>query len=104
MVRRVPFPFEDDVFPTDLGAVVQRSVLEGRQPARVVIHDVDGDWAIGDGVSDPNLPGAAVATHIWHAIERNSSIASLATMPPGHVATRDGPGSEWRVTRHEWDD
>ncbi|GAB3254683.1 hypothetical protein GCM10027448_21990 [Nocardioides dilutus] len=52
---------------------------------------------MGDGVNDPNLPGACVATHIWHAIECNSSITGLAAMPPGHFAQRSGPGQEWTV-------
>ncbi len=34
----VPFPFEGDRFPHQLGAVVQNTVLRGEQPAREVIH------------------------------------------------------------------
>lgn len=105
MFRRLPFPFEGDSFPAQLGAVVQRTVLDGHEPAREVVHAPDGSWAVGDGVHDPNLPGASVATHIWHAVERNSSVAQLATMPPGHVAERTGPGSPWQVNVLEgWDD
>jgi hypothetical protein len=36
------------------------------------VHTQDGSWLIGDGVNDPNLSGASVATHIWHAISTNS--------------------------------
>lgn len=105
MFRHLSFPFEDDVFPVQLGAVVQRTVLDGWEPAREVTHAPDGSWAVGDGVHDPNPPGASVATHIWHAVERNSSMAQLATMPPGHVAERTGPGSPWHVSVLEgWDD
>lgn len=102
MFRNLPFPFERNEFPAELGAVVQQTVLQGDEPAREVIHADDGAWLIGDGVNDPNLPGASRATHIWHAIQRNSSIAQLATMPPGHIALRSGPGDPWRITRHEW--
>jgi hypothetical protein len=70
-------------------------------PALVVLHSRAGDWAIGDGVNDPNLPGACVATHIWHAIERNSSIAELASLPPGHEARRANPGDPWVVLHLE---
>lgn len=101
MFRHLPFPYEDSTFPSTLGAVVQRTVLDGTEPAREVIHWADGDWTVGDGVSDPNLPGAATATHIWHAIERNSSISALAGMPPGHIARREGSGDEWQVFVHE---
>jgi hypothetical protein len=105
MFQHLPFPFDDDEFPHQLGAVVQRTVLDGLEPAREVIHAPDGSWLVGDGVNDPNPGGASIATHIWHAISRNSSIRSLASMPPGHIAQRENPGEPWRVTVLEgWDD
>lgn len=105
MFRHLPFPFKDERFPSELGAVVQQSVLTGDQPAREVIHAPDGSWLVGDGVNDPNLPGASVATHLVHAIERNSSIAELATMPPGHIAQRSEAGETWTIYVLEgWDD
>jgi len=105
MFRSLPWPFEGDRFPAQLGAVVQRTVADGAEPAREVIHAPDGSWAIADGVNDPNLPGAAIATHISHVIARNSSLATLASMPPGHIAQRSGPGDPWRVFLLEgWDD
>lgn len=102
MFRHLPFPFEGDVFPPSLGAVVQLTVLHGDEPAREVIHAEDGSWLVGDGVNDPNVPGAAVATHMAHAIERNSSIAELAVMPAGHIASREGPGEAWVIAPHDW--
>ena len=105
MFQHLPWPFPDDRFPASLGAVVQHTVLSGELPGREVVHAPDGSWLVGDGVNDPNLPGACVATHMWHAIECNSSIARLATMPPGHIAQRPGPGQEWTVTVLEgWGD
>lgn len=97
MFQHLPFPFDGNEFPAALGAIVQRTVLDGVEPARVVIHAPDGSWLVGDGVNDPNRPGVSVATHIWHAIERNSSLRSLASMPPGHIANRAGPGREWQI-------
>jgi hypothetical protein len=104
MFRHLPFPFESDEFPAQLGAVVQCTVLDGRELAREVIHAEDGSWLVSDGVNDPNLPGASIATHIWHAIERNSSMASLASMPPGHIAKRSNPAEPWVITQHAWAD
>ena len=72
--------------------MVQQTVLQGELPAREVVHATDGSWLVGDGVNDPNPPGASVATHLAHAIALNSSIAGLASMPPGHIARRSGPG------------
>jgi hypothetical protein len=102
MLQHMPFPFADGVFPRQLGAVVQRTVLRGAEPAREVVHADDGSWLVGDGVNDPNEPDACIATHIWHVIERNSSIAGLASMAPGYMATRSNPGEAWVVARHQW--
>ena len=98
----MPFPFDGDAFPVTLGAVVQRTVLDGTEPAREVIHAADGSWLVGDGVSDPNEPDAVVVTHIVHVVARNSSVAELASLPPGHIATRKQPGDPWLRERHQW--
>jgi hypothetical protein len=105
IVQRLPFPFAEGRFPDALGAVVQHTVLSGELPALEVVHAPDGSWLVGDGVNDPNLPGACVATHIAHAVATNSSIADLATMPPGRIARRPGPGQPWTISVLEgWDD
>jgi hypothetical protein len=108
MFQHLPFPFEDGRFPDSLGAVVQRTVLNGEQPAREVVHAPDGSWLVGDGVHDPNVPGASVATHLVHAYDAhtwNHTVAELATMPPGHIAQRPGPGEPWVVkVLVGWDD
>lgn len=98
MFQFLPFPFDGDVFPRQLGAVIQRTILRGEEPAREVVHADDGSWLVGDGVNDPNEPGACVASHIWHAIEQNSAMVELVKMPPGHWATRSGPGDKWLVS------
>jgi len=103
MFRDSPFPFEGGEFPRELGAVVQRTVLTGEMPALVVIHDAGNSWLVGDGVNDPN-DDASVATHMHHAIRLNSSIASLASMPLGAIATREGPKRPWRVEPFTWDE
>jgi hypothetical protein len=103
--RYLAFPFPGNTFPPDLGAVVLRSVLSGERPALEVVHAPDGSWAVSDGVSDPNKPGASRIGHMSHVVECNSSVAQLATMPPNHIATRSGPGEAWVVHELEgWDD
>lgn len=104
MFRYLPFPFERDTFHASLGAVVQLTILEGIEPAREVVHADGGSWLIGDGVNDPNPAGKSIATHIWHAIQHDSSIAALATLPRGHIATRSEPDDPWSVTPHHWED
>ena len=103
--QRLPFPYEGGRFPSNLGAVVQRTVLAGDLPALEVVHTPDGSWAIGDGVNDPNLPGAVEIAHIQHAVALDTSIADLATMPPGHIAERGGRGEPWEIkVLVGWDD
>jgi hypothetical protein len=102
MFQYMPWPFPNDEFPPQLGAVVMKTVCDGTGPALQVVHFPEGGWAIGDG-DDPNAPGACIATHIWHAIECNSSITELASMPPGHAADRDAPGSPWIVSEWDWE-
>lgn len=97
MYRSLPFPFPGGVFPEQLGAVVQRTVLDGREPAREVAHYTDGSWSVADGVHDPNEPGGSVAAHLSHVLVQNSSVHALATLPPGHLARRNEPGDEWIV-------
>ena len=41
---------------------------------------------------------------MWHVIERNSSVADLADLPPGRAATRAAPGDAWVITEHTWAD
>jgi hypothetical protein len=102
MFRHLPWPFPDGRFPTQLGALVQATVLSGEQPARLVIHSSDNDWLIGDGINDPNGPGGSIATHLGHVLNGNSSLATLADLPPGWEATRTAPGSPWHRTTHAW--
>ena len=102
MDRHLPFPFPGGAFPATLGAVVQRTVLHQAEPARLVVHDLDGDWAIGDGVNDPNLPGACIATHIAHVLALDPTLAPLASLPPGHQAERGSPAGEWQISAHSY--
>ncbi|MGC4767789.1 hypothetical protein ACLQ25_02245 [Micromonospora sp. DT44] len=100
--RSLPFPFSDGRFPDNLGAVVQRTVLDGAEPAREVIHTGDNSWIVGDAVNDPNQPGAVVVTCINHVIARNLSVAQLASLPIGQVAYRENPDQPWLIEPHSW--
>jgi hypothetical protein len=104
VVTNLSFPFPDSEFPAELGAIVQRTLADGEEPARVVIHDADNEWLVGDGVNDPNEPDACVLVHMAHVVERNSSIAALASLPLGYQALRDGPGKPWEISPHVYDD
>jgi hypothetical protein len=66
MERHVAFPFSGERFPESLGAVIQRTVLDGTHRALYVAHTSENDWVVGEGINDPNRPGAAAAAHIRH--------------------------------------
>ena len=102
LFRQIEFPFSDGRFPYHLGAVVQRTVFTGEEPAREVVHTQDNSWLVGDGVNDPNLPGAVVVAGMSHIADADASVAELATLPLGHIAERADPGLPWVVSRHEW--
>ena len=102
MFEHLPFPFHDERFPPQLGAVVQRTVINGQEPAREVIHTDDNSWLVGDGLNDPNPPGAAIAFHLSHLLEADPTLEELATLPLGCVATRSGLGQPWAIGPHTW--
>ena len=102
MFDHLPFPFQDERFPLQLGVVVQRTVIERQEPAREVIHTEDNSWLVGDGVNDPNPPGAAIAFHMSHLLEADPTLGELATLPLGCIATRSGPGQPWAIGPHTW--
>ena len=104
MVQYVTFPFATERFPDELGAVVQTTVFNGTEPARLVVHTMDNSWLVGDGINDPNLPGAAIAVHIRHLIDGDPTIEQLARLPLGCAATRSGRADAWEIYRHEWAD
>jgi hypothetical protein len=102
--QHLPFPFPGGRFPLELGAVVQRTVLDGIEPAREVIHTADGSWLVGDGVNDPNLDGACVVTGFRHVVDDDPTVEQLASIEPGHLAWRRSTESPWQVGPHEFPD
>jgi hypothetical protein len=102
MFRHLPFPFQDGRFPPQLGAAIQKTVLDGQEPAREVIHTDENSWLVGDGINDPNIDGGSIATHIRHVLELDPTLEELASLPLGQIATRDGPDQPWQFAQHEW--
>jgi hypothetical protein len=82
MFQHVKFPFPDERFPDELGAAIQKTVLDGQLPARYVAHTEDNSWLVGDDLSDPNVEGAAIAAHIRHVVDADPTLEPLATLPP----------------------
>ena len=102
MEQHVAFPFSDERFPEILGAVIQRTVLEGTLPALYVAHTSENDWIVGDGINDPNVAEAAAAAHSRHVVDLNSTLEPLATLPLGFQAVRASIGSVWEIEPMAW--
>jgi hypothetical protein len=100
--RVVPWPSEHGRFPSDLGAVVMRTVLSGERPALQVVHFPEGDWGVADGVGDPNEPGACVISHVRHVVDRDAGLEELASLAPGMAAERSAAGAPWAVSPFSW--
>jgi len=93
----IPWPFPNDRFPDDLGAVVMDSVLEGRRPALQIVHFENGHWGVADAIDWPKVRNMT-ATHLRHVLEQDPTIAELATMQPGYQADRDAVGDPWVIS------
>jgi hypothetical protein len=48
------------------------------------------------------FPGGAFPTHITHVLAFDPTLATLATLPPGHLAERESPGDEWQISAHSY--
>lgn len=104
MQSDVHWPFPNGTFPDGLLVIVQKTVAAGALPALVVIHDDEDDWLLCDGINDPNSSDASMVSHMDHVLERDPSLASLAGLPPGHVAQRGGRDEPWSIGPWEYED
>jgi hypothetical protein len=85
-----------------VGAVVQKTVANGEMPALVVIHDDEGDWLVGDGVSDPNVSGASELCHLAHVVHVDPRVAEVLDIAAGHAAYRLDADSPWKTGSWEY--
>ncbi|MDH6436237.1 hypothetical protein M2158_004777 [Streptomyces sp. SAI-144] len=102
MQPQLSWPFEEEVFPHDLLAIIQRTVSAGEFPALTVIHDDEDDWLASDGVHDPNGAGASSVLHLQHVVDLDPSLSQLATMSPGYGAMLKTCGSSSGSTRRAY--
>jgi hypothetical protein len=88
-------------FPPQLGAVVQRTIVDGELPALTVMHTVENSWVVLDGVNDPNLDGACIVDAMAHVVDDDPSLAVVATLAIGHRADRERAGGWWHAVPYE---
>ena len=77
--------------------------MEGKEPAREVHHLPDNTWAIADGVDDPN-ECPVVAMHLVHLVDRDPTLAALASLPIGRMALRSTPSDDWQFADCTYED
>ncbi|MFJ9631573.1 hypothetical protein ACIRU8_28075 [Streptomyces sp. NPDC101175] len=94
----IAWPFPSGAFPSELLAIVQRTVADGTFPALMMIHDDEDDWLLCDSIHDPNADGASIVTHMDHVLARDPALADLAGMPPGYVAERSSAQTPWEIS------
>jgi hypothetical protein len=96
------WPFDQ---PPDAGAITQRRVIlpeKGKSPRPIlyVTHDEDDHgWQFLDG--DEATTKDAAVVRMDSMLTRDPTLAEIADLPPGWVATRVNPGAPWKRSRHE---
>jgi len=80
-----------------LGIFTTVSVVRQRKPIVRVYHDLEGDWQFfAQGETNESEYAMLVAAE--EILTLHPTIREIASMPPGHVATREEYGSEWTVS------
>ena len=70
-------------------------VLDGK-PVTYVSHDADGDWQFFSDDEALNKMAVLKIVGLGQMIERDHTLAGLATMPRGFGATRSAVGEQWK--------
>jgi hypothetical protein len=84
------WPFDQ---PTNAEAVTTQSVLDGAPILIVVHYSDDGSWAFLEPQSlDPD---ESRVVSMGTILRLHPSIASIAELPPGWMATRESPAAPW---------
>jgi len=85
-----PWPFDQ---ASNVAALTVRSVLEG-DPVLFVSHDADDHgWQFLDGREPIIEEGRAVC--MADALDRDPTLRTIADLPPGWIASREGIGGAW---------
>lgn len=96
------WPFHE---PPNRAVISQRQVVLGSAPVLIAAHDAhDHGWQFLSG--EPFRIEDAVLISFRHIVEIDPTLAALADLPPGWLATREGIDSPWSRERDEsvdWD-
>lgn len=90
------WPFED---PPNVAVFTTTAVVKGGRPILRVTHDEDdGAWQFHSGEDVGS--GDAMIVALREILKLDPSVASLADLPYGWIATRESATTEWRRSRH----
>lgn len=90
------WPFAD---PPNVAVFTTTAVVKGGKPILHVTHDdEDGAWQFHTGQAVD--AGEAMIVALREIVKRDPSVALLADLPCGWIATRDSVTSEWRRSPH----
>lgn len=90
------WPFEE---PIDAAVFSTRQVLSNSSPILEVYHDHDGDWQFLCGTTQEAADLKVVC--LGCMLERDSTLASLADLPIGWVASRREHAEAWTREPYE---
>lgn len=85
------WPFDQ---PENCGTIISRAILDGRTAIVYVSHDEDDHgWQFLDDETFEAKDAALVC--LSHVLGLDPTVAKVADLEPGWIATRSHPGSPW---------
>jgi hypothetical protein len=94
-----PWPFDD---PPNVAVFTVQQIMDARRPILYVCHDEDDcGWQFLTG--EPILMADALLVSLKNVVARDPSIAELADLPCGWIATRHSRDDAWRRERQGGD-
>jgi hypothetical protein len=80
--------------PKNLAVITTKQVVEENQPILYVVYDDEGEWQFHTG-EDVNESDARVVG-LGEIFKQDPTIAALAELPIGSIATRKSKHDDWQ--------
>lgn len=94
-MNRTDWPFDQ---AANVAAITTRQVIEENAEILVVVHyDDDHSWAFLCGTTDRDDDGRIIG--MGTALRRDATLAQIADLPPGWIASRNYSGGVWNRKR-----
>lgn len=94
-MNKTDWPFDQ---AANVAAITTRQVIEENAEILVVVHyDDDHSWAFLCGTTDRDDDGRIIG--MGTALRRDATLAQIADLPPGWIASRNYSGGIWNRKR-----